>query len=166
MDSRHKMITGAAAGVAVLGIAIGGSALASGGTTSAATSGGTEHAANGGSGQPGMPGRPGGLERGRPDDDHLGGGHDGPGRGRGPGGFGPGDEETLTGDALAKVSAAVLAKLPGATVVRAESNSAGGGYHVLARSADGSAAMVLLDADFTVIQVLTRGSTDAGGRTV
>lgn len=181
MDSRHKIISGVAGGVAVLGIALGGSALASGGTTSAAASGGTEHAANGGSGQPGMPGRhaanrgsgqsgmpgmPGELEQGRPDNDHFGGGHDGPRRGRGPGGFGPSGEETLTGDALATVSVAVLAKLPGATVVRAESNGAGGGYHVVAQKADGSAALVLLDADFAVVQVLTRGPMDAGRNTV
>lgn len=72
-------------------------------------------------------------------------GHGGPG-GRG----GPGAGETpLTGDTLARVTAAVEADYPGATVERAETDN-GGVYEAHVTTADDERLTVLVGEDFTV----------------
>jgi uncharacterized membrane protein YkoI len=84
--------------------------------------------------------------------------------GRGPGGM-PGqgglggqrpDETPLTGDKAAKVKAAALAKLPGATIVRVETDADGDAYEAHVTKADGSRATVKLDSSFTVTAVEDR----------
>lgn len=78
----------------------------------------------------------------------------GPGRG-GPGMAGGrhGQETPLTGDTAAKVKAAALAKLPGATVDRLETDADGGKYEAHVTKADGTHAVVKVDASFTVTAV-------------
>ena len=76
------------------------------------------------------------------------GGPGGPGR---PGGRHGGPHGTpLTGDALAKVTAAVTAKYPGATVDDAETGDDGAAYEAHITKKDGTHAAVELDKDFTV----------------
>lgn len=65
------------------------------------------------------------------------------------------DETLLTGDAAAKAKAAAAAKLPGATIVRVETDAdSGGKYEAHVTTSDGSPATVLMDADFNVTTVL------------
>jgi uncharacterized membrane protein YkoI len=74
----------------------------------------------------------------------------------GPGGRGHGGrdgEVALTGAKAAKAKAAALAKLPGATVVRVETDADGATYEAHVTKADGSEATVKLDATFTVTSV-------------
>jgi hypothetical protein len=79
-----------------------------------------------------------------------------------PGGPPPGggqrpDEKLLTGDDAAKAKAAALAKLPGSTVDRVETDADGGGvYEAHVTKSDGSRATVLFDKDFNVTSVLDR----------
>jgi hypothetical protein len=68
---------------------------------------------------------------------------------------GPG-ETLLTGTDLTSATSAALAAEPGATVLRAETNTNGSPYEVHVKKADGTFATVLLDANFTVT------STEAG----
>ncbi len=83
-------------------------------------------------------------------------GHRGPGRPGGPG------HEALTGDTADKVKAAALAKVPGATVLRAEKGGpSGAAYHVHMRKSDGSEVVVLVNASFEATAVQT---PPAGGR--
>ena len=62
---------------------------------------------------------------------------------------GPG-ETLLTGDTAAKVEAAALAAVPGATVVRVETDSSGSAYEAHLKKSDGSFATVLFDTNFKV----------------
>ena len=62
---------------------------------------------------------------------------------------GPG-ETLLTGTAAAKAKAAALAAVPGATVVRVETDSAGAAYEAHLRKADGSYVTVKMNSSFTV----------------
>jgi len=62
-------------------------------------------------------------------------------------------EALLTGDDLAKVTAAVEAKEPGATIDRAETDADGGVYEAHITKADGTRATVKFDADFNVTSV-------------
>ena len=82
----------------------------------------------------------------------------GGGRGGGPGGHGGqrSDETPLTGDNAAKATAAALAKLPGSTVVRVETDADGGVYEAHVTKADGSPATVIFDKDFNVTAVQER----------
>ena len=80
------------------------------------------------------------------------GGHRGQG---GPGGPRPG-ETPLTGTTAAKVKAAALAKLPGSTVVRVETDADGGVYEAHVTKADGSPATVKVSKQFTVTAVEAR----------
>jgi uncharacterized membrane protein YkoI len=82
------------------------------------------------------------------------GGPGGPGRG-GPGGQRP-DETLLTGDNAAKAKAAALAKLPGATIVRVETDADGDAYEAHVTKADGSPATVKFDKSFNVTSVENR----------
>ncbi len=82
------------------------------------------------------------------------GGHGGPGRG------GPGAGETaLTGDTKTKVEAAALAKVPGGTIVRSETDN-GGVYEAHVKKADGTEVEVKVDKDFKVTAV---NAAPAGG---
>jgi uncharacterized membrane protein YkoI len=86
------------------------------------------------------------------------------GRGRGPGGpdgkGGPGGragETALTGDTLAKVTAAAKAKVPGATLDRAETDADGNAkYEAHMTKADGTHVTVYVNAGFEAVSVETR----------
>ena len=74
-------------------------------------------------------------------------------------GWGPqrSDETPLTGDTLAKVTAAAKAKLPDATIVRVETDADGhAAYEAHVVEADGSLATVYVDKQFNVVSVETR----------
>ncbi len=62
---------------------------------------------------------------------------------------GPG-ETLLTGATAEKVRKAALAAVPGATVIRVETDSAGAAYEAHLRKADGSEVTVKLDSSFAV----------------
>jgi len=62
---------------------------------------------------------------------------------------GPG-ETLLTGDDAAKAKAAALTAVPGATVIRVETDSGDAEYEAHLKRADGTMVTVLMDADFTV----------------
>ena len=84
------------------------------------------------------------------------GGPGGPGRGGpGPGGQRP-DETLLAGDNATKAKAAALAKLPGSTVVKVETDADGGVYEAHVTKSDGSPAIVVFDKDFNVTVVQSR----------
>jgi hypothetical protein len=76
------------------------------------------------------------------------------------------NETLLTGTDLAKATAAAEAALPGATVVRAETDSSGdAAYEVHMKKADGTYATVELDSSFTVKSTITGfGAGPAGNR--
>src|SRR5262245_38867126 len=77
------------------------------------------------------------------------------------------DETPLTGDTLAKATAAALAKVPGGKVVRAETEADGNAaYEVHMTDAAGAPVTVYLDKDFSVVGVDTRarGGGRHGGR--
>jgi hypothetical protein len=62
---------------------------------------------------------------------------------------GPG-EALLTGTAADKVKAAALAAVPGATIIRVETDSGGSPYEAHLTKADGTEVTVKLDAGFKV----------------
>jgi hypothetical protein len=66
------------------------------------------------------------------------------------------DETLLTGDNAATAKAAALAKLPGATVVRVETDADGDAYEAHVTKADGSRATVKFDKSFNVTSVEDR----------
>jgi hypothetical protein len=67
------------------------------------------------------------------------------------------DETPLTGDTLAKVSAAALAKVSGGTIVRAETDADGHAlYEAHMTNASGTPVTVYVDKDFNVVSVETR----------
>jgi uncharacterized membrane protein YkoI len=116
--------------VAALGaLALGGSAIADAATSNSTANSGTP---SGAYGQPPAGQQPGGR--------HVG------ANGK--------TEQPLSGDTAAKVKAAALKKVPGATVERVETNVDGGGvYEAHVTKADGSQATVLLDSSFNVTTV-------------
>jgi hypothetical protein len=119
-------------------LALGGSALAGAASQSATTTQGSTTAAQG-YGPP-----PGGSA---PDPSQ--GGHVGRNGQR---------ETLLTGDTAAKVKAAALAKVPGATVERVETDADHGSpYEAHLRKSDGTELEVLVDKSFTVTAVNTMG---------
>jgi uncharacterized membrane protein YkoI len=66
------------------------------------------------------------------------------------------DETVLTGDTKSKVQAAAEAKLPGATVVRVETDADGNAaYEVHMVKSDGTPATVYVDEQFGVVGVET-----------
>jgi hypothetical protein len=74
-------------------------------------------------------------------------------------------EKELTGDTAASVRAAVLAKLPGATIERLSTEAdgkAGDAYEAHVTKADGTRAEVLLDSSFAVTAV--NADSHRGGR--
>jgi hypothetical protein len=62
---------------------------------------------------------------------------------------GPG-ETLLTGATAEKVKAAALAAVPGGTIIRVETDSAGSPYEAHVSKADGTEVTVKVDADFKV----------------
>jgi hypothetical protein len=78
---------------------------------------------------------------------------------------GPG-ETLLTGTKLAQATAAAQAAVPGATVIRAETDSSGDyPYEVHLKKSDGTYVTVELDANFTVVKTVTGfGPPPAGGK--
>ncbi|HYT79092.1 MAG TPA: hypothetical protein VEQ37_07525 [Actinomycetota bacterium] len=75
-------------------------------------------------------------------------------------GHGPG--ETLLTDGTAnKVKAAAIAAVPGGTIIRVETDSAGSPYEAHVRKSDGSIVTVKIDKDFKVTS--TESGFGAGG---
>jgi hypothetical protein len=67
------------------------------------------------------------------------------------------DETPLTGDALAKVTAAALAKEPGATIVRVETDADGhAAYEAHMTKADGTPVTVYVNTSYDVVSAETR----------
>jgi len=67
------------------------------------------------------------------------------------------DETLLTGDTLAKVQAAALAKVSGGTIVRVETDADGHAkYEAHMTDASGAPITVYVDADFNVVSTETR----------
>jgi hypothetical protein len=122
---------------AVGALAIGGSALAGAAGQSTTTQGSTAQ----GYGAPGQP------PSGSAAPDPSKGGHVGRNGQR---------ETLLTGDTAAKVKAAALAKVPGATVERVETDADHGSpYEAHLRKSDGTELEVLVDKSFAVTAVNT-----------
>ena len=82
-------------------------------------------------------------------------GHGVPGWGQGDRGHGK--ETPLTGTTADKVRAAALAKVPGATVDRLETDADGAAYEAHLTKADGTHVTVKLDKSFAVTGVETGG---------
>jgi hypothetical protein len=67
------------------------------------------------------------------------------------------DETPLTGDALAKVTAAAQAKVSGGTIVRVETDADGNAlYEAHMTNASGAPVTVYVDKDYNVVSVETR----------
>jgi hypothetical protein len=67
------------------------------------------------------------------------------------------DETPLTGDALAKVRRLALAKVPGGTIVRVETDADGNAaYEAHMTKADGTPVTVYVDKSFGVVSVESR----------
>ena len=66
---------------------------------------------------------------------------------------GPG-EKVLTGSAAAKVEAAALDAVPGGTIIRVETDSAGSPYEAHVQKSDGSTVTVKVDANFKVTDTI------------
>src|SRR4029077_16582686 len=75
--------------------------------------------------------------------------------------------EALSSDVAAKVKAAALAKVPGATVLRTEAGGPyGTAYHAHIRTSDGTLKVVLVDSSFQATSVVAdqgRGGRGPGG---
>ena len=136
---KNTMITAGAAMAVAVGLALGGAALANAdGSTSTPSSTATSTATQG----PGT----GNTDSGNTDPSK-------PMRS---------DEHLLTGDTLTKVTAAVKAKEPTATIERVESDSDGVYEAHMVRS-DGTHVIVQVGADFAVTGVQERGAGGPGG---
>lgn len=73
-------------------------------------------------------------------------------------------QEQLTGETAEKVKAAALAKVPGGTVLRAESGGHGGAtYHAHVRKSDGTEVVVLVNSSFEATSVETKPAGGRGG---
>ena len=129
-----KVRTGAIALVAVAALALGGSAIAGAADDGGSTGSGASSTA--------AAQRP-------------------PGPPTGANGMG---ERALSADVAAKVEQAALARLPGATVIRTETNADGGSaYEAHVRKADGTEVVVLVDEDFEVTAVRKGCAGGPGG---
>ncbi len=140
-DERRPARMKSAAAVAALAIGLGaggyGIASAAAGSGSAATGTATAPAAQQGYGAPGGA----------------------PPQGQAPQGWGNqrSDETPLTGEALAEVTAAAKAKVPGGTIVRVETDADGvAEYEAHMTKSDGSLVTVFVDASYNVVSVQTR----------
>jgi uncharacterized membrane protein YkoI len=77
------------------------------------------------------------------------------------------DHDALSADVAAKVKAAALAKVPGATVLRTEAGGPNGtAYHAHIKTSDGKLQVVLVDASFkaTAVQADQGRGRGPGGR--
>jgi len=76
------------------------------------------------------------------------------------------DETLLTGTDLQKADAAAKAAVPGATIIRAETDSSGASpYEVHMKKADGSYVTVELNSNFQAIKTISGfGAGPAGSR--
>jgi uncharacterized membrane protein YkoI len=84
-------------------------------------------------------------------------GRGGKGRG-GPGGRGGAGETALTGDTKARVETAAKAELPGATIIRTETNNdSTAPYESHVTKSDGTEVEVLVSKDFKVVEVREHG---------
>src|SRR3954463_10875316 len=71
--------------------------------------------------------------------------------------------ETLSADVAAKVKAAALAKVPGATVQSTEAGGPNGSaYHAHIKTADGTLQVVLVNASFEATDVVADDARGAG----
>ena len=78
---------------------------------------------------------------------------------------GRGQRQPLSADAAAKVKAAALAKVPGATVLETEAGGPNGSaYHAHIRTSDGKLQVVLVDASFAATAVQADDGRGPGGR--
>jgi hypothetical protein len=133
----NTIAKGLMAVAAVGALALGGSALAGAAGQSTTTQGSTAAQGYGPQGQPPSAGAP----------DPSQGGHVGANGQR---------ETLLTGETAAKVKAAALAKVPGATVERVETDvDHGSPYEAHLRQSDGTELEVLVDKSFAVTAVNT-----------
>ncbi len=73
------------------------------------------------------------------------------------------NEQALTGNTAEQVKAAALAKVPGATILRVETDE-GGVYEAHVLKSDGTEAEVHVDKDFVVTSVDARPAGGPGGR--
>ena len=73
------------------------------------------------------------------------------------------DETLLTGDAATKATNAALAAVPGATVIRVETDSGDAEYEAHLKKADGTTVTVLMDANFTVTSTVDGFGGGPGG---
>lgn len=137
----NRIVTGAAALVAAAGLAFGGASLASADDSTSTPN--PTSTSDGGSSE-GMTGKA--ATNGNTDPSK-------PMRS---------DEELLTGDTLAKVTAAVQAKEPDATIQRVETDSEGV-YEAHLVRADGTHVTVQVDASFAVTAVQEGGPNGSGG---
>jgi hypothetical protein len=131
-----KVASKSLTGVAALGaLALGGSAIADAASTTTQSSSSSQAAAAPTAPQgPPPAGGPGGAQ----------GGHMANGK----------TETLLTGDTAAKVKAAALAKVPGGTIERVETDADfGSPYEAHVRKADGTSVQVLVDDGFQVTAV-------------
>lgn len=136
MSRRIRNTTLAAGAIGVL--ALGGSALAGAASTTGKSSSTTTTAQSTAYGQPPQGAR----------SDPSKGGHRANGK----------TETLLTGDTAAKAKAAALAKVPGATVERVETDADHGSpYEAHLRKSDGTELEVLVNKDFAVTAVNTMG---------
>ena len=66
-------------------------------------------------------------------------------------------EVLLTGDTAAKVTAAALAAIPGATIERVENDADGATYEAHMTKSDGTHVTVTFDANYAVVETQTGG---------
>ena len=137
MDSFRKLAFGATmAGTALVGGAIGASLIGTAGAQTTTTTPSTSSSSSSSTATPDPdPGRA---------PDWSKGGHQANGV----------TEAILTGDELAKATAAAEAAVPGATAERAETDAEGAAYEVHMTKSDGSVVTVKLDASFNVISTI------------
>jgi len=136
---RRRGVRIALVGAGIAAGAIGATAI--GASAQGSNTGSTPAAAYGASTPSGAPAR-GGSDRG------------GPGRG-GPGGAHPvrSDEKSVDGATSAKLKAAALKKVPGATVIRVETDSGDATYEAHLKKSDGTLVTVKFDKNLAVIGV-------------
>lgn len=156
MTIRKVAVSGALVCAAVAGGALGASLM---GTANAATSGTSSTSSSTSSGSTSS----GSTSSGTATTPQAPSGQVGQGGGVGGPGGGPHQangitETALTGDSLAKATAAAKAAVPGGTVIRAETDADGAKYEVHMTKSDGSVVTVKLDANYKVVE------TDAGMR--
>ena len=134
----HKAVIVGAIAVGLAAGSYGIASAASGGSGTGSSSGGTTT-------QPAQPSQPHGYG--------TNGGH----RGGQPWGGQRSDETVLTGDTAAKVKAAAETKVPGATVVRVETDADGHAkYEAHMTKADGTPVTVYVNEQFGVVSVESR----------